>query len=498
MAKVFDVVVGGSGMGGLTAASLLAARGLKTLILERQHTVGGYMGDFYRGRWRFDAAASFVGAVEKGGEVGSLLSEIGVADRAAFVPVADSFRLLLPDRELNTRAQPYIEMLVAAFPNQRRQIERFGRILSSIDAEVLRLESLNGWRRLLVPFYCPRLLRYARTTVGDLISRELQDPAPRALAANFPATAPPSEISLLFAATVLSKGQRGGLYYPVGGTAALARWIAEAATQHGAELRTGTAVAAIEHDGLRVRAVRTTSGERFETRAFVADFNPCDVLANLEGPETRHIRAAQRRTSRFRYSASAFIVYLGLKEGLHWSKEFFFNTIFETLDLENLYKTIGRGEVPDQSVIHVVFPCALGQRGGDTAAPTAKIITVAPYDLFARWRGEGGLDDYHRRKNELADRLIERVCRYLPSLRGAVVFREAASPLTLEQWTGNRRGAMYGLEPTVNQFGPMRWPNTGILRGLYFCGHYSRPSPGIVGTCYSGRFAAERASRDLR
>jgi len=496
MAERFDVVVAGSGMGGLTAASLLAARGFQTLILERRHSVGGYMGGFRRGPFRFDAACSFLGAIEKDGEIGKLLDEIGV-DRAKFARVSDNFCMILPDGEVNTRAESYLEALATAFPNHRNEVERLGRILRAIGTDIDRLESLKGWWRLLVPFFCPHLLRYARTTVGKIIYRELHDPALRALTGIFPATVPPSKISLLFAATVLIKGQRGGLYYPIGGMARFARLIADAAVQHGAELRLRAALAAIEHDGRRVRAVRTASGERIETRAVVVNFNPADVLAQLEGPETRRLRAARRRTDRFRYSASAFIVYLGLKENPDWSNEFFFTTILETLDLESFYKAIGRGEIPDQGVVHLMVPRAADPGGETAGAPTAKIIMDLPYEPFRQWREEGGVENYHRRKNELADRLIERVSRHVPSLRGAIVFRGAATPLTLERWTGNRRGAIYGLEPTVDQFGPMRWPNAGFLKGLYFCGHYSQPSPGIVGTCYSGRFAAERLTRDL-
>lgn len=484
-------------MGGLTAASLLACHGFRTLILERQPAIGGYMSEFQRGPYRFDAAANFVGAIEDGGEVGSFLNEIGIADRIEFAPVTSSFRVILPDRQVDTRTQPYVEALASAFPDQRGEIARFVRVVNAIGADIKRFEGLRGWRRVLVPFCCPRLLRYAHATTGDLIDRYLHDPGARALAANFPATAPPSEVSLLFAATVLSKGQQGGLYYPVEGMAALARRIADAAAQRGAELRTGTALAAIEHDGRRVCAVRTDSGERMETKAVVVNFNPNDIFAQLEGPETRRLCKARRRAAGFRYSASAFIVYLGLKPDADWSKEFFFTTIFETLDLESLHKTIRRGEMPERSIVHVSFPCAADGASRKTGAPTAKIITMAPYALFSRWCEEGGVENYRRRKNELAERLIERASRHIPSLRGVIVLRETASPLTLEKWTGNRGGAMYGLEPTVDQFGPTRWPNSGLVSGLHFCGHYSRPAHGIVGTCYSGRFVAKRILRDL-
>ena len=497
MAEQFDVVVAGSGMGGLTAASLLTARGFRTLLLERQRAVGGYLSDFQRGPYQFDSAAGFVGAIEKDAEVGEFLGEIGLADRIEFLPVQNNVRVIWPDGELNTRRLPYVEALAAAFPDRRGELERLKKILESIGADLVRFTRLSGWRRWLFPFLCPRLLRYGRATLGGLIERELHDPALAALAASFPATAAPSELSLLFAAALITKGQQGGLYRPVGGLGRFAHLIAQSAADHGADLRTGEALAAIEHDGRRIRAVRTTAGRRIETQAVVVGFNPDDALGLLDGPETRRIRSARQRTARFRYSTSAFVVYLGLKPATDWAKEFFFTTIFETLDLDRVYGTLRDGKIPDQSVIYVCFPSAAGTNN-ENDAPTARIMTPMPYDPFARWRAEGGEEEYRRRKSELAERLIERVCRHMSWLREAIVMSEAASPLTLEHWTGNRRGAMYGLEPTVDQFGPSRWPNKGVLGGLYFCGHYSRPSHGIAGTCYSGRFAADLVTRDLR
>ena len=498
MAERFDVVIGGSGMGGLTAGALLAARGYRVVILEREPVVGGYISEFRRGPYVFDSAASFVGAVTDGGEVGNVLEEVGLAGRAQFVNVTRKFRLILPDREVNTREHSYPDAAIAAFPEYRRPFERLRRLVDAVSREINRFEKLPGWLRPFVPLLCPRLFRYARATVGDVLDRELLCPALRALAANLPSTAPPSEIAFLFGAVVHAKGERGGLHYPVGGIGGFARLLAQSAETNGAQLRTREALAAIEHDGRRVRAVRTTSGDRIETRAVGVNFNPADALALLEGPAIRGLAKAQRRTEQFRYSASAFIVYLGLDDKRSWSDEFFFTTIFETDDLEGVYRTIARGQMPDESVLHVTFPSASGAPHDDARSPTAKIIAPAPYDLFDKGTSPESERNYERRKAETAERLIERASRHIPALRAGIVVREVATPHTLEQRTGNRRGAMYGLEPTPDQFGPWRWPNRALLRGLYFCGHYSRPSPGIAGTCYSGRFAAECVTRDLR
>jgi prolycopene isomerase len=189
------------------------------------------------------------------------------------------------------------------------------------------------------------------------------------------------------------------------------------------------------------------------------------------------------------------MVYLGLKRDRDWSGNDFMTTVFECSDTERIYSAIQAGEIPDPAVLHIVMPAALKSHVEAVGAPSAKIIMPAPYAPFARAREEGE-SVYAELKERLAQRLIERAGAYIPSLQGAIEFHEAATPLTFEKWTGNRFGAIYGLEPVPDQFGPWRWPNAGPLKGLYFAGHYSRPAHGIVGACYSGRFAANAVLRD--
>jgi len=66
--KTYDVIVIGAGMGGLTAAALLAKKGFKTLLLEKEDQVGGYAVSFKRQGFLFDATGAFVGGCHEGGE----------------------------------------------------------------------------------------------------------------------------------------------------------------------------------------------------------------------------------------------------------------------------------------------------------------------------------------------------------------------------------------------------------------------------------------------
>ncbi len=93
-------------------------------------------------------------------------------------------------------------------------------------------------------------------------------------------------------------------------------------------------------------------------------------------------------------------------------------------------------------------------------------------------------------KEEFSRKILKQLeATLIPNLRSRLLFYEAATPLTLERYTGNEMGAMYGLASTPRQIGNLRPSYQTPIRGLLQVGHYTRPSHGIVGTSLSGLFA---------
>ena len=84
--NAYDAVVVGGGVGGLTAAGLLSARGLRVLLLEREQKTGGYVTGFFRDGFYFDATGAFVAACGEGGEFRQILESLGVWNASVSMP----------------------------------------------------------------------------------------------------------------------------------------------------------------------------------------------------------------------------------------------------------------------------------------------------------------------------------------------------------------------------------------------------------------------------
>jgi prolycopene isomerase len=88
--------------------------------------------------------------------------------------------------------------------------------------------------------------------------------------------------------------------------------------------------------------------------------------------------------------------------------------------------------------------------------------------------------------------LLDEVEAIVPGLRASLTFVEAASPRTLERYTLNHGGALYGWEPSPAQAAARRLNQTTPLPGLYLAGHWTQPGGGVFGVISSGVQLATR------
>ncbi len=485
----YDVVIIGTGMGGLTAGALLAKKGLKVLLLEKGSQPGGYVVSFRKKGFTFDATGVFVGGCEPGGEFEALLREADV--RLEFKRI-DAIRNIYPGFEIALHEggfNHYIEHLKALFPEEKRGIGTYERTILRIGAEVKALSEITWYEKALFPLFFWNLARFSATTHKAILDRLFKGNQIKMALSSLPVTVPPSQLSFLFVATLISKVISQGAYYPKGGMGVISKALAASIERQGGTIRYRTEAAKILTRGNKVTGVATDEGEVIETPTVISNISlPQTFRGLLSGGLPSSLAG---RLERLKYSLSNVIVYLGVRGDAELNSLPFFTYLRSIIDLEGEYRMLRRGEIPENPTVIMVVPSLIDPSLAPKGTHTVKLLTVAPYGYRNEWN-RTNRQSYQATKEEMAQRLMAHVeSRVVPGLREKILFCEAATPITLERYTGNEQGAMYGLAATPGQFGRHRPSNRTPIKGLYLASHYTRPSHGIVGAATSGSFTAK-------
>jgi prolycopene isomerase len=192
----------------------------------------------------------------------------------------------------------------------------------------------------------------------------------------------------------------------------------------------------------------------------------------------------------FEYSLSCFTLYIATDLDLTSMNLPYFTYLRFLSDLEEEDRILRRGEIPNHPTMIASIPTLLDPSLAPLGKHLIKVLVYVPYLHQEMW-GKGDSEKYHHIKEEFSQKILQQLeSKLIPDLKNHLLFCEAATPLTLERYTGNEMGAMYGLASTPQQMGNLRPPHRTPVAGLFQVGHYTRPSHGIVGASLSGLFAA--------
>jgi len=487
--KTYNAVVIGAGMGGLTAAALLAKKGLRTLLLEKEDQVGGYVVSFKRHGCLFDATGAFVGGCHEGGEFYQILNEIGAHKEIEFIPI-HHVRNIYPGFEVHLRpggSHSYTDALFELFPKEEKGLKTYLSMVERIGEEIKSYSEITTIQKIFFPFYFRNLVRFHRSSHQTILDNLFKGEEIKMALHSLPVTEPPSRLSFLFLAVMINKALIEGVFYPKGGMGKISEVMANAFLRSGGELHLQTEADQILIKDGRVEGVLTKGGERFQAPLVISNINP-NLSVKMLPVELRKLFA--KKWSRLEYSLSCFVLYLATDLDLRGMGLPYFTYLRFLSDLEEEDRILRRGEIPQNPTMMVSIPTTLDPSLAPPGQHILSVLINVPYHYQGKWGG-GDLEKYRHIKEDFSQRILHQLeSKLIPGLRNHLLFYEAATPLTLERYTGNELGAMYGLASTPQQVGNLRPPHQTPIPGLYQVGHYTRPSHGIVGASLSGFIAA--------
>jgi all-trans-retinol 13,14-reductase len=506
----WDVIVIGSGLGGLACAAYLAAAGRRTLVLEAHYVAGGNSQVFRRrhhGRaYEFDVGLHYIGECGPEGTITRILRGVGLAERVRFRPLdPDGFTtLVFPDLIFRVPAgwERYRARLLETFPDEGAPLGRVVDIMQEVADGGRRL--MNGevtWGELGAT--SPRLLEWGLRPIPELFDAHGLSERARAVVLGEQGDygVPPSRTPVALQAGVTDHYMRGA-FYPEGGGQVIAARLIETIRAHGGEVRTHTPVTRIRVEQGRVTGVELGgAGGVIDAQVVVSDADLKRTVGELVG-EAHFSPQTRERVRAYRMTLPLFVVYLGVELDLvarglpntNW-------ILWDTYDIQGVYRALEEGRVPDGDFVYVTV-ASLKDPGNRRLAPPGhanlQVMTIVPRE-YALWHvapGEVETGSYHRdpeyrrRKAGLADRLIGAAERVIPGLAQHIDWQETATPVTQERFTHSTGGTSYGIEFASDQMGPLRLGPETEIPGLYLCGASTPSGHGIGSVLRSGVIAA--------
>jgi prolycopene isomerase len=282
-----------------------------------------------------------------------------------------------------------------------------------------------------------------------------------------------------------------GQNYLKGGTQVLANTLVKARKNYGGELQLNTKVTKILIENNIATGAETAKGNKISAKYIVSNADARQTYSSLIGSGKFHSKFLNH-LEQMKPSISYLQVFLGVDMNPR-EKGIIEHEIlcYPSYNLDYEYNS--DLQVESEETFGICIPTLLDPSLAPENKHVISLITAIPYDYRENWGTENGErgSSYEKLKNETMYRLIKTAERFIPDLSKHIVYSEAATPLTLERYTANYKGAAYGWASTIGQSGVNRLQPKTPIKNLYLAGHWTTPGGGVIAVALSGRNIAK-------
>jgi phytoene dehydrogenase-like protein len=525
----YDAIVVGGGHNGLTAAFYLARAGLRTVVLERREVVGGACVTEEIAPGVRASTTSYIASMLRPEIIRDLrLAEHGLR----MVPCEPGLQIVIEDGktlawwadDARTAAEiaRYSKKDAEAFVRVTQRLHHLAKDLQSFFLEEPPDLYSRGWARIREGRRAytrlkgwggselSDLVRFTTGSLGEFVDRHFEsDEVKRLYLANnvygmhAPPYRPGTAIGLMF--HMLSGGEhevQGFNGHVIGGMGSITQAMATAVGQAGAEIRTSSPVASIDTREGRATGVTLEDGTQLTSKVVVSGADPKRTFLGLVEPAALP-EDFRRDVAAIKMAGPAAKVNFALREEPVWTgmpvdadpNQRSLATLVPTLEeAQRMYDQHVWGEIPDELWVD----CVTASNVDDSLAPPGTHVMTAFVQYVPFELREGTWDS---RRQELVDKVVERIARYAPNVPGAIEAVKAVTPLDLERTYGLTEGNIFHGDLGIEQLFFMRplpgWSHYRTpVKDLYLCGAGVHPGGGVTGA--PGYVSSHRILRDLK
>lgn len=432
-----NIVIIGSGLGGLSTGVILAKNGYRVTVLEHSGQIGGCLQCFARHGARFETGMHFVGSAAEGQTLARLMHYLEIdkdvklsqLDPSGYDVVALGGKRY---KFANGR-EAFIRQMTEYFPGQHDNLVRYYDLVEQI-ANASSLHSLK-----YAETDAAVNTEYQLRSINEVIDSVITDPTlAKVLVGNLPLYAAEKDKTPFSTHAFIMDFYNQSAFRFVGGSDTVARSLTATIRRYGGEVRVRSKATRIVCDDTHATGVEINGKDIVPADYVISDAHP---IRTLELLDTRLIRPAfRRRINSIPQTVGGFSVYLKFKQG--------------TVPYLN-YNYYGyQGDTPWNCENYTELDWPKGflymhfcTEEHPEFASTGVILSYMQMKDVEQWKGtrvghRGA--DYEAFKHRKAEKLIDTLEQHFPGIRDCIEEYYTSTPLTYLDYTGTEGGSMYG------------------------------------------------------
>lgn len=482
MKEKYDIVIIGSGLGGLVSANILAREGYSVCVLEKNNQFGGNLQTFVRDKNIFDTGVHYIGSLGKGENLYQYFKYLGIMDDLKLKKLdEDKFDVITfgDDDKEYYHAQGfknYVDSLVNQFPEEEKAINIYCEKLKAA-CKSFPLYNLDGnsnaydrsFLTLKVSDYLNSITN--NTTLKSVLA-----------GSNFLYAGDINTPFYVHALSINSFIQSA--WRCVNGGGQISKLLVKKLKEYGGEIYNYQEVSKFGFEEDKLSSVITKKGKKIIADIFISNIEPKLTVEMLDGKGMR--KAYVNRIKQIKSGISAFSLYITFKpktfKYLNYNY-YHFKEVNKVWDVQSYSQTLW----PESYMI------SMGVKKNQTEwTDSLTAMAYMNFEEVKQWedtyntvaeKSERG-KTYEKFKEEKAALFITELEKKFPNIRACIQSIHTSSPLSYRDYIGSNEGAMYGYVKDANN--PMRSflsPKTK-LKNLFFTGQ-SLNMHGILGVTIS-------------
>ena len=440
----FDIVIIGSGMGGLICADILGREGYKVCVLEKNRQIGGSLQTYVRDKVIFDSGVHYLGGLGKGQNLYQVFKYLGIIDKLKLQKMEEDVfdRILIEnDDKEYVYAQGYenfIQHLLKEFPAEEKGLRLYCGKIQEV---------------------CSKFPLYNLQTGGDFSEKnsvlEIDTKAfiesvtadkklQAVLAGNNMLYVLQSGKTPFYVHAMILNSYIESSWKCIDGGSNIGKFIAKNIREQGGVIQRNTEVKKIAVEDGRVKYVEAADGSQVYGKFFISNMHP---VRTLEITETNLIKNAYRtRIKNLENSIGAFTINIVFKkESFKYLKHNYY------YHKDGHVWNLTEHTEENWPLCYAVFFSASSRSG--EYAESMTILAYMRFDEVKKWANtfntvsaaENRGADYDEFKIKKAELLLDCVEEKFPGLRSRINKYYTSTPLSFRDYIGNNDGSIYGI-----------------------------------------------------